>query len=133
MILLNDFRRQWLATRTEVLDAVCAVGDSGWYLLGEQIRNFEGSLAQFWGLDYAAGVASGLDALEISLRLLGCGPGDKVVTTPLSAFATTLAIVRLGAVPVFVDTDESGLIDLGLCERALASTGARFLVPVHLY
>jgi dTDP-3-amino-3,4,6-trideoxy-alpha-D-glucose transaminase len=133
MILLNDFRRQWIATRTEVLDAVCAVGDSGWYLLGEQIRNFENSLAQSWGMDYAVGVASGLDALEIGLRVLGCGPGDRVVTTPLSAFATTLAIVKLGAVPVFVDTDEFGLVDLGQCERALASTGAKFLVPVHLY
>ena len=133
MILLNDFRRQWQATRTDVLDAVAAVGDSGWYLLGKQLEAFEASLSRCWGLPHCAGVASGLDALEISLRVLGCGPGDKVVTTPLSAFATTLAIVKLGAVPVFVDTDESGLIDLDQCERALAATGARFLVPVHLY
>jgi len=133
MILLNDFRRQWQAVRTDVLQAVATVGDSGWYLLGDQLRAFETSLARSWDMPYCAGVASGLDALEISLRLLGCGPGDKVVTTPLSAFATTLAIVKLGAVPVFVDTDESGLINLEQCERALAATGARYLVPVHLY
>jgi len=133
MILLNDFRRQWEDTGREILDAVTAVGESGWYLVGEQLWQFEAALAQAWGLSYAAGVASGLDAIEISLRLLGCRPGDRVLTTPLSAFATTLAIVKLGAVPVFVDTDEAGLIDLDQCRRALDGSGIRFLVPVHLY
>jgi dTDP-3-amino-3,4,6-trideoxy-alpha-D-glucose transaminase len=85
-------------------------------------------------LPFCAGVASGLDAVEISLRALGCGPGDRVLTTPLSAFATTLAITKLGAVPVFVDTDAIGLIDLGLCAALLERReDIRFMVPVHLY
>jgi dTDP-4-amino-4,6-dideoxygalactose transaminase len=101
---------------------------------GEEVRAFETEVAQYWGLRYAAGVASGLDAIEISLRVLGCKRGDKVLTTPLSAFATTLAIVKLGAEPVFVDTDNYGLVDLTLCRRLLLNRpDIRFFVPVHLY
>ena len=102
MILLNDFARQWEDTRDKALAAFGAVGESGWYVLGQQLRDFEVALAQFWGVRNCVGVASGLDAIEISLRSLGCKPGDKVLTTPLSAFATTLAILKIGAVPIFV-------------------------------
>ena len=119
MILLNDFQRQWRDTREGVLEAVDAVGESGWYILGEEVRQFESALARHWSTAHAVGVASGLDAIEISLRVLGCKAGDRVLTTPLSAFATTLAIVKLGAIPVFVDTDEYGLIDLQACRQIL--------------
>jgi dTDP-4-amino-4,6-dideoxygalactose transaminase len=134
MVQLNDFKRQWEDTREAALEAVEAVGASGWYILGEEVRGFEAALADSWGIPYAVGVASGMDALEIGLRIAGCGPGDKVLTTPLSAFATTLAIVRVGAVPCFVDTDEHGLIDLEWCAAALARhPDIRFVLPVHLY
>jgi len=138
MILLNDFKRQWEHTSAGVLAAVASVGESGWYVLGKNVAEFEQALAGLWGRRYAAGVASGLDALEISLRVLGCQAGDRVLTTPLSAFATTLAILKIGAVPVFVDTDRSGHIDLGLCREVLGRRHCvqhdiRFLVPVHLY
>ena len=134
MILLNDFRRQWQDTREDVLRAVNAVGENGWYIAGSELLTFERELAAVWGLPYCAGVASGLDAIEISLRVLGCKPGERVLTTPLSAFATTLAIVKIGAVPVFVDTDEFGLLDLDLCVQLLERRpDIRFMVPVHLY
>jgi dTDP-4-amino-4,6-dideoxygalactose transaminase len=134
MILLNDFKRQWEHTSAGILAAVASVGESGWYVLGKNVAEFEQALAGLWGRRYAAGVASGLDALEISLRVLGCQPGDRVLTTPLSAFATTLAILKIGAVPVFVDTDRSGHLDLGLCREVLGQRrDIRFLVPVHLY
>jgi dTDP-4-amino-4,6-dideoxygalactose transaminase len=134
MILLNDFERQWKQTSAAVLAAVAEVGESGWYVLGRHVTEFEQSLAGLWGRRYAAGVASGLDAIEISLRVVGCQAGDRVLTTPLSAFATTLAILKIGAVPVFVDTDCSGHIDLALCREVLRRRqDIRFLVPVHLY
>jgi dTDP-4-amino-4,6-dideoxygalactose transaminase len=134
MISFNDFQRQWQDTRQDTLDAVDAAGGSGWYVLGSEVRAFEEALARNWGVRNAIGVGSGLDAIEISLRVLGCKPGDKVLTTPVSAFATTLAIVKLGAVPVFVDCDGFGLIDLDACECALrADSSIRFIVPVHLY
>ena len=134
MIQLNDFERQWRDTRAAVLEAVAIVGESGWYILGEEVREFEAALARHWTTAHAVGMASGLDALGSSLRVLGCKPGDRVLTTPLSALATTLAIVKLGAVPVFVDTDEFGLIDLQACRKLLENRrDIRFMVPVHLY
>ena len=133
-ILANDFERQWADIGSDVLRAVQRTGQSGWYVLGDEVKKFEHRLATFWGVAHAAGVANGMDAVEIGLRVLGCGPGDRVLTTPLSAFATTLAIVRIGAVPVFVDTDERGLIDLARCRTLLGQrSDIRFLVPVHLY
>ena len=108
--------------------------ESGWYVLGREVSEFEATLTEFWGVRHAVGVASGLDAIEISLRVLGCRRGDKVLTTPVSAFATTLAIVRLGAVPVFVDTEDNGLIDLAATEQALRrDRSIRYFVPVHLF
>src|SRR5690348_939844 len=134
VIPLNDFQRQWQDTRKDALAAFEEVGAGGWYILGRQVRDFERELARYWGLPHAVGVASGLDAIEMALNALGCGAGDRVLTTPLSAFATTLAILKLGAVPVFVDTDESGLIDLAACRSVLASRPEiRFFLPVHLY
>ena len=126
--------RQWEDTRSDVLSAVEAVGESGWYILGERVRRFEERIAAYCGRAYAVGCASGLDAIELALRVLGVRPGDKVLTTPLSAFATTLAIVRASGRPVFVDTDEFGLLDLDLADRALEDDAEiRFVVPVHLY
>jgi dTDP-3-amino-3,4,6-trideoxy-alpha-D-glucose transaminase len=85
-------------------------------------------------MQHAIGVASGLDAIEISLRALGCQAGDRVLTTPISAFATTLAIVKLGAIPVFADTGEDGLLDLDRCREVLRQRpDIRFFVPVHLF
>jgi len=134
MIPLNDFKRQWEDIREAAMDAFADLGASGWYILGREVAAFEAALANFWGIPHAAGVASGLDAIELSLKALGCGPGDRVLTTPISAFATTLAIVKLGAVPVFADTDSLGGIDLDLCSAVLAARpDIRFFVPVHLY
>lgn len=134
MILANDFRRQWADLCTDALAAVDRVGNSGWYVLGPEVTGFEQDLARFWNMRHATGVANGMDAIEIALRALGCKRGDRVLTTPLSAFATTLAIVKLGAIPVFVDTDEYGLIDLVRCHDLLRRRNdIAFFVPVHLY
>src|SRR5207247_6058687 len=105
LILLNDFKRQWADTGADVLRAVEAVGASGSYILGPHVLEFEQALLAYWRIPYVIGVASGLDAIELSLRALGCGPGCYVLTSPISAFATALAIVKIGASPVFVDCD----------------------------
>lgn len=131
---LNDFRRQWETVEHDVLDAVKRVGVRGWYILGERVSSFEASLSRAWPMTYCVGVGNGLDALEIGLRCLDLKPGTKVLTTPLSAFATTLAIVRAGGVPVFVDVDDSGLIDLNKCHSVLSQrSDIRYLLVVHLY
>lgn len=130
----NDFERQWAAVGPSVSAAVNAVGESGWYILGPEVDAFERDFASLWGRRFAVGVASGLDAIEIGLRCLGVRPGDKVLVPPVSAFATVLAVMKLGAVPVFIDSDEYGLADLDQAERALsADASIRHFVPVHLY
>jgi len=133
-VLLNDFKRQWESVGSSVLASVEEVGKRGWYILGEQVAQFESVLAPYFGCSYAVGVANGMDAIEIALRSLNVGVNDFVLTTPLSAFATTLAILRVGAKPVFVDTDDQGLIDLDLVKQVLNSRPEiRVFLPVHLY
>ncbi|HEY1754516.1 MAG TPA: DegT/DnrJ/EryC1/StrS family aminotransferase [Bryobacteraceae bacterium] len=134
MISSNNFARQWLDIQEDAMAAFRKVGESGWYVLGNEVREFEAALAAHWGIEHGIGVASGLDAIEISLKILGCTPGDPVLTTPLSAFATTLAILKVGAVPVFIDTDERGLLNLDRCRDLFwRRPDIRFFVPVHLY
>lgn len=133
-VAANDFARQWRDIRDDALAAVDRVGESGWLVLGEEVREFERELAAWWGMGHAVGVASGLDALEIALRCAGVGSGDRVLTTPLTAFATTLAILRAGAEPVWCDTDESGGLDLdGAGEVLSKDRTIKALLPVHLY
>ncbi len=133
-ILLNNFQAQWNMLRDVTLKAIDRVGKSGWYILGDEGKAFENDLAHYCQFPYAVGCASGLDALEIALRCSGLKAGDKVLTTPLSAFATTLAIVKIGGIPIFVDVDDSGLVDLQLCQHILEQhSDIRYFVPVHLF
>lgn len=130
----NDFAAQWDEIRADALAAVDRVGRSGWLVLGGEVRAFEGEFAEWWGVEHAVGVASGLDALEIALRCAGIGSGDRVLTTPLTAFATTLAILRAGAAPVWCDVDASGGLDLDRADAVLtADSTIRAVMPVHLY
>jgi dTDP-3-amino-3,4,6-trideoxy-alpha-D-glucose transaminase len=133
-ILLNDFKAQWRMIGPAVLQAVERVGQSGWLILGDETAAFEQALANFCGLKHAVGCASGLDGLEIALRVASLQIDDEVITTPLSAFATTLAILRAGGRPHFVDVDQSGLLDLAKVESRLKQQSQpAFLLPVHLY
>ncbi len=118
--------------RKEILGAMRKVVDSGWYILGKEVKNFEQEFAWYLGVKEVIGVANGLEALQIALMALGIGPGDEVITTPVSAMATTLAIMAVGAKPVFVDINNQGLIDENLIETAITSK-TRAILPVHLY
>lgn len=134
MILMNDFRRQWQETAADFHRALDRVGASGWYILGREVEAFERRLAGLWGLAEAVGVASGLDAIEIGLRAAGCCAGDRVLVAPVSAFATALAVLRVGAIPVFAPCTTNGLVDLDACQELLeADPSLHFFVPVHLY
>jgi dTDP-3-amino-3,4,6-trideoxy-alpha-D-glucose transaminase len=130
----NDFARQWDDIHGDTITALDRVGRSGWLVLGEEVRAFELELAAWWGIPYAVGVASGLDALEIALRCADIPQGSRVLTTPLTAFATTLAIVRAGAEPAWCDVDASGGLDLDQVDATLrADRSIRAVMPVHLY
>lgn len=103
------------------------------YILGKRVESFEGKFAQFIGVNFAVGVASGTDALRLSLRALGIGTGDKVLTVGLTSPFTAIAIAEEGAIPVFCDIDKQTLtIDPRDAERKI-DKNTRAIIPVHLY
>ncbi|MDR1990275.1 MAG: DegT/DnrJ/EryC1/StrS family aminotransferase [Acidobacteriaceae bacterium] len=113
--------------------AIARVVDSRWYVLGPEVEAFEAEFASASGARHAVGVGNGTDAIAIALRALGVGPGDEVITTPLSAAYTALAVRMLGAIPVFADIDAARFtIDPDKVERAITPK-TRALLPVHLY
>jgi dTDP-3-amino-3,4,6-trideoxy-alpha-D-glucose transaminase len=113
--------------------AIARVIESGWFILGPEVEAFEREFAAVSGAPHAIGVGNGTDALALILRALGIGRGDEVITTPLSAAYTAIAIVMAGARPVFADVDPERLtLDPASAERAITPSTAA-LLPVHLY
>ena len=132
-VMMNDFRAEPAAMRAEMLEAARDVFDSGWYVLGKQVSAFEAAWSAVCCTSHTVGVANGMDAIEIGLRALGIGPGDEVITTPMTAFASVLAIMRAGATPVLADIDPAtGLLDWASVERCI-TPATRAVMPVHLY
>ncbi len=133
MILMNDFRAEPAELVQAEIEAVSAVLKSGWYVLGKEVRQFEMMWAALCGVRHAVGVGNGMDAIEIGLRACNIGAGDEVITTPMTAFATVLAIIRAGATPVLADIDpETALLDPASVERCI-SPRTKAVLLVHLY
>ena len=128
-----DFRAHVAAQRAEIDDAIARVLDSGWFILGPEGEAFERELAQALHAKDAVGVANGTEALQLALLALGVGPGDEVVTSPMSATFTALAVMAVGARPVFADVDPRTLnVDPDAVARAVTPR-TKALIPVHLY
>ncbi|MBU0483479.1 MAG: DegT/DnrJ/EryC1/StrS family aminotransferase [Proteobacteria bacterium] len=136
---LLDLKEQLVPLRHEIMAAVTEVIDSTGYIMGPKVEAFEKNIASYCGSKHAIGVASGTDALLVSLMALGVGPGDLVMTTPFTFFATLGSILRLGAKPLFVDIDPVTYnIDPDLMSRVLAedeklAKKVKVILPVHLY
>ena len=128
-----SLNEQLKALGEELDQAVLQVLHSGQYIGGGVIAGFEQAFAAAMGVPHAVGCNSGTDALVLALRGLGIGPGDGVITTAFSFFATAEAISSVGATPVFVDVDpHSYLIDLDQLEAAI-TPATKALLPVHLF
>jgi dTDP-4-amino-4,6-dideoxygalactose transaminase len=139
---LLDLRRQYNSIREEVLTAIARVCDSQTFILGPEVEALEHEISELTGASFAVGCASGTEALWLALLAAGVKPGDSVITTAFSFFASASAIVRTGATPVFVDVDphtlnlDPKLVDRRLRDRQLSTKqpgNIRAILPVHLY
>lgn len=132
-IPILDLKAQLAQYRDAALAAITRVVDSQSLILGAEVKAFEADLAAYMGLEHAVGVSSGTDALLVALMALGVGPGDEVLTTPFSFFATAGVVARLGATPRFADIDPVtfNLDEAGV--RAAIGPKTRAIIPVHLF
>lgn len=128
----NTLSPQFELFREEYLEAAGRVLRSGWYVLGKEVEAFEEEFARFTGSRHCVGLASGLDALVLSVRALDIGPGDEVIVPSNTYIASVLGITERGATPVFVEPDEFYNLDPLRIESAITKR-TRAIMPVHLY
>ncbi len=132
-VRMADLAAQHAPLLPELRAAFERVVRSGRFILGEEVALLETELAARIGVRHAIGVSSGTDALLAALMALGVGPGDEVVTTPLSFFATAGAIARLGATPVFADVEDESMNLDPAATRAAITPRTKAILPVHLF
>lgn len=132
-IQMVDLKMQYRRIKPEIDAAIQRVIDSGQFIMGKEVYEFEKAVAQYLKTSHAVGCASGTDALQIALMALGVGPGDEVITTPFTFVATVETIALLGARPVFVDVEEDTFnINHSKIESAVTKK-TKVIIPVHLY
>ncbi len=132
-IAVCDIARSDQPIRNKITKAVRTVIDKGRYILGQELNVFEKEFAEYNGSSYAIGVASGTEALQLSLKALGIGQGDEVITAVNTAIPTAMAILAAGARPRFVDVRADTFnIDVALIEKAI-TRNTKAILPVHLY
>lgn len=128
-----DLKAQFATIREEVMQAISGVMQSQLFILGNEVRLFEEECAGYLGARHAIACASGSDALLLALMALGIGPGDEVITSPFTFFATAGSIARVGATPVFVDIEGATFnIDASKIEAAIRPQ-TKAILPVHLF
>ncbi|HOU36135.1 MAG TPA: DegT/DnrJ/EryC1/StrS family aminotransferase [Candidatus Omnitrophota bacterium] len=128
-----DYLVEYAHEKKQINAAIQRVLDSGWLILGNNVREFENEFARYCSVTYGVGVNSGTDALFIGLKALGIGPGDEVITVSNTAVPTVSAIVSTGATPRFVDIDPATyLMDTSMLEDAITKK-TRCILPVHLF
>jgi len=121
------------ADAADVRAAIARVVERGWFVLGPELAAFEREFADACQAPHAVGVGSGTDALALALRALGIGPGDEVITSPLSAAYSAFAIMMTGARPVFADIDPDRLTLDPRTTEAAVTPRTKAIMPVHLY
>ena len=130
---LLDLQAQYASLRDEVRPAIERVLESQRFVLGDEVRRLETSIADYCQTKYAVGCASGSDALLLAFMALDVKSGDEVITTPFSFFATASCVARLGARPVFVDIDPATYnIDVSQVADAI-TVRTKAIMPVHIY
>jgi dTDP-4-amino-4,6-dideoxygalactose transaminase len=133
MILCSNPKAQYLSYKGEIDAAISRVMDSGWYILGNEVRSFEEEFSDYIGVAHGIGVGSGTEAIHLALTACGIGEGDEVITVSHTAVATVAAIELAGATPAFVDIDQDFFtIDIEKIESAI-TPNTKAILPVHIY
>ncbi len=132
-IPLLDLTRQYEELKDGLESKILEVARSGKYIMGPYVKEFEEKVAAWMGVKHAIGVASGTDALLLSLEAFGVKPGDEVITTPFTFFATSEVIANIGAIPVFVDVEPGSMnINPDLIEEKITEK-TKAIMPVHIF
>lgn len=132
-IQMVDLTSQYKKIKPEIDEALHRVLDSGMYILGKEVGEFEAAAAKYLGTSHAIGCASGTDALQVAMMALDIQPGDEVITTPFTFVATTETIVLLGAKPMYVDIDPQTYNIDPTAIAAAITPRTKAILPVHLY
>jgi dTDP-4-amino-4,6-dideoxygalactose transaminase len=127
----SSYRRYFTAHKKEILTALTKCISEGNFIMRDDLAKFEKKLAGFVGTKYAVGVNSGTDALFLSLKALGIGPGDEVITVSHTFIATIQVIVHCGATPILIDVTGDGVMDVSKIEKAITPK-TKAIIPVHL-
>jgi dTDP-3-amino-3,4,6-trideoxy-alpha-D-glucose transaminase len=133
MILCCNPKAQYLSYKNEIDEAIGRVLESGWYVLGEEVKAFEAEFAAYVGVKFGIGVGSGTEALHLALSSCGIGPGDEVITVSHTAVATVAAIELTGAKPVFVDIEPNYFTMVPDKVEEAITPRTKAVVPVHIY
>ena len=132
MIMANNLKRQYDLHATEYEEKALEILRSGWYILGNEVKNFENEWAKYIGTEYCVGLASGLDALWMSFKVLGIGEGDEVIVSGNAYIACVMGITINGAKPIFVEPDMYDNIDADKIEEVITPK-TKAILAVHLY
>jgi len=137
---LLDLKAQYKTIKDEILDVTAGIFESQYFILGPHVEKLEKEIAEYCCVKYALGVSSGTDALLIALMAAGIGPGDSVITTPYTFFATAGSIARVGAKPIFADIDPDTynispdkISEIVCSMKAAERARLKAIMPVHLY
>ena len=131
MIMANNLKRQYDLHATEYEEKALEILRSGWYILGNEVKNFENEWAKYIGTEYCVGLASGLDALWMSFKVLGIGEGDEVIVSGNAYIACVMGITINGAKPIFVEPDMYDNIDADKIEEVITPK-TKAILAVHL-
>ena len=141
MLIINDLSKRVAKHKPALLAAAERVLDSGWLVLGNEVRRFEAGFAEYLGLKHCVGVANGTDALELALRAIDVSAGDRVITAANASMYSCCAIIAIGAAPLFSDVEiESASLSVAMLDKLIAGQesstaldGVKAVVVTHLY